>query len=98
MAVEPTNGDDSKVKVGLIDYSPYIIYSKSGDHRSLVYDLLDEIENLSLQIIPPKRALEEYKGGNIDVLFFSDRGAYEILKNTSNFLPLFQGNTHLIYR
>jgi len=62
-----------------------------------MYDLIKTVNNLEIFFMPPKRAMEEYRSNNIDILMFSDKGAYEIFNTTSKFLALFQGNTHLIY-
>ena len=94
---KPFNKDNSKITVALVHYPPYVIRGKSHENRGIVYDLLKDIENLTILFMPPKRAIEEYKHNNIDILFFSDKGAYNIVKKNSQFLPLFQGNTHLIY-
>jgi len=91
------NIEDSKVKVALVHYPPYTIKNKAQKHSGIIYDLLKGIDNLTIIFMPPKRAIEEYKRNNIDILFFSDKGAQEIVKKNSQFLALLQGNTHLIY-
>jgi len=88
---------DSNVKVALVHYPPYVIQNKAHEGAGIVYDLLKDIDNLTILFLPPKRAIEEYRHNKIDILFFSDKGAYNIIKKSSQFLPLLQGNTHLIY-
>mgnify|MGYP000388441540 CR=1 FL=1 len=88
---------DSNVKVALVHYPPYVIQNKAHEGAGIVYDLLKDVDNLTILFLPPKRAIEEYRHNKIDILFFSDKGAYNIVKKNSQFLPLFQGNTHLIY-
>jgi len=93
----PEGIGEPKVKVALVHYPPYTIQNETAEHSGMVYDLLKSISNLDVVFMPPKRAMEEYKRANVDLLLFSDVGAYSVFKKSSKFLPLFQGNTYLIY-
>ena len=92
---------NSKIKVGLLVYPPYVNGPSLSDGGIVVNLLKDsgvlENEDVKAYILPPQRAWHDFKENQLDIVLASRISQSQKTLESNNFFEMFNGDTFLFF-